>query len=135
MYNVPELVSFILDRQYDDFKQMREFINDDINNLNINSQDIYFLEGCAAFIYKLQEELQKECTNFSEKLVLDKFINTVNTFKDLSIKFEKSSEKYNSFNDLNTYHLNTNELKIDLIKRIVNLSLCEINYNGTFYTC
>jgi len=131
MYNVPELITFILNRQYDDIKQMGEFIND-MNGLNINSEDIYFLEGCASFVYNLKEK----CLNLSEKEILDEYINLINEkHNNISMNFEKSSEKYNEFNNLKIYYLNPNGLNIVHIRGIIKNSIFKLKFENEGYIC
>jgi len=134
MFIKPELMNFILDKTINDIHQMGEFI-DESEDVFIVLSDIDQLESCKSFT----QELKKRCNQEEENEVkfLNQFIDLIQTsdFKDIGIKFENSSGKYNDFYDLYTYHLNSNELNKVHIKRIYQSSKFEINFVYPEYKC
>ena len=130
MYEKPELIKFILNTNIHDIHQMGEFI-DDSENVYITLSDINQLETCMTFIQQLKKII------FSEEQFLDNFINIIknNNYKDIGIKFENSSGKYNDFHELYTIHLNPNELNKEHIKKIYNSSIFNLNSSYPDYKC
>jgi len=131
MYRKSELMKFILNKRIEDIRQMSEFI-DDTENVFIILSDIDQLESCMSFIQVLNKEDKQD-----EKKFLDTFIELINKpmYRDIGIKFENSSGKYNDFYELYTYHLDSNELNKAHIKSIYFNSVFELKYVNPQYQC
>ena len=130
MYEKPELINFLKDKTIYDIHQMCEFI-DDSEDVYITLGDISYLEECKKFIEKLN------VSNFSEKTFLNNFMKVVDLkdYKDIEIKFENSTSKYQDFHELYTNHLNPNELNKHHIKAIYDSSSFILNPSYPIYEC
>ncbi|OUM67355.1 hypothetical protein PIROE2DRAFT_58828 [Piromyces sp. E2] len=136
MYYKPELITFLMNKSIDDIHQMGEFI-DDSEDVYITLSDIDQLETCVAFI----RELKERSTNLNEKEFLNTFLiilENENQYREIGIKFENSSGKYNDFYELFTSHLNPNELNKEHIKKIYVNSIfilksnqCTVEYSSS----
>ena len=130
MYEKPELMDFLKNKDVNDIHQMGEFI-DDSEDVYITIADINLLETCIKFI----KELKK--INYSDRQFLDNFIDIVNeeNYKDIGIKFENSSGKYSDFHELYTNHLNPNDLNKQHIRKIHLSSNFTLNPSYPQYKC
>ena len=130
MYENPELIKFIINKNIIDIHQMGEFI-DDSEDVYITTSDIAQLENCMKFIQELKQNMN------SEKEFLNKFISVVKrkNYKDIGIKFENSAGKYHDFYELYTNHLNPNELNKEHIKTIYMSSIFNLIYSYPEYKC
>ena len=75
--------------------------------------------------------------NSSEKDFLNNFMKVVDLkdYKDIEIKFENSSSKYQDFHELYTNHLNPNELNKNHIKAIYDSSSIILSPSYPIYEC
>ncbi len=130
MYENPELIKFIINKNIIDIHQMGEFI-DDSEDVYITTSDINQLENCMKFIQELKQNINSEIE------FLNKFISVVkrNNYKYIGIKFENSSGKYHDFYELYTNHLNPNELNKEHIKTIYMSSIFNLIYSYPDYKC
>jgi len=132
MYKKQELMNFILTKNINDIHQMGEFI-DDSEDVYITLSDIDQLESCMTFI----QELNRAKTEQNAKEFLNQFLNLLDdkNFKDIGVKFQNSSDKYQDFHELYTNHLNPNEMNKEHIKMIYEESIFVLKSNYPQYQC
>ena len=130
MYEKPELIKFIINKNINDIHQIGEFI-DDSEDVFLNISDINQLETCMIFIQELQ------WNKTTEEQFFDNFLSIIknDNYKDIGIKFENSSGKYNDFYELYTNHLNPNGLNKEHIKTIYESSTFNLNFFEEYYKC
>eukprot|EP00833_Pecoramyces_ruminatium_P012395 jgi/Orpsp1_1/1186427/evm.model.d7180000050518.1 len=130
MYIAPKLVEFILNKSFNDFKYMSEYIGE-ATDINIKREHFHYVERCA----KLVNELKEKCINKGEIQILNEFINLISnkTYKNIAQYFEITSQFYDDLNKLNVYYLNPKGLTSERINGIFNSSKFVINFNKFNY--
>ena len=133
MYEKPELISFIKNKEIDIIHQLGEFI-DDSEDFFLSISDIIQLENCMTFINELKN-INKKVK--SEETFLNLFVAMANKkrYKDIGLKFENSAKKYNDFYELYTINLNPNDLNKEHIKKIYNSSTFILKSSYPEYHC
>ncbi|OUM63630.1 hypothetical protein PIROE2DRAFT_61162 [Piromyces sp. E2] len=108
MYEKPELIKFIKDKEIDNIHQLGEFI-DDSEDYFISISDINQLENCMTFINELKYLYSNSS---SDQEFLNRFTSIISMkkkYNDIGLKFENSAKKYSDFYELYTINLNPND--------------------------